>query len=93
MLSLNIHVKLSSVIRLDNSQKVFHYNRILWLPYTVGTCTYNQSDTEQLGVCTVKLRHKDECSKCRFFALPGDGPALLGMQDMKLLDMLSTCAK
>ena len=39
-------------------------------------------------VCTVNLRHKDKCAKCRFFVIPGDGPALLGMPDIELLNIL-----
>ena len=50
--------------------------------------TYNQSDIKQLGVCTVRLRHKDENAKCRFLLVPGDDPALLGMPDIKLLNTL-----
>ena len=29
-------------------------------------------------------------ARCRFFIVPGDGPALLGMPDVKLLDILNT---
>ena len=49
--------------------------------------TYNQSCIEELGVCTVRLRHKDKDAKCKFFVVSGDGPALLGMLDIKLVDM------
>ena len=52
------------------------------------TKTYNQSSTEQLGVCTLRLRHKDKTAKCRFFTEPGDGPVLLGIPDIKVLDIL-----
>ena len=54
--------------------------------------TYNQSDIEQLGMCTVKLRHKNKSAQCRFFVVPGDGPALIGMPDIELLSVLRiTC--
>ena len=54
--------------------------------------TYNLSDIEQIGMYTVKLRHKDKSVKCRFFVVPGDGPALLGMPDIALLSILGiTC--
>ena len=54
--------------------------------------TYNQSDIEQLGMCTVKLRHKDKCVKYRFCVVPGDCPALLGMLDIEQLYILRiTC--
>ena len=46
-------------------------------------------DIEQLGIYTVKLRHKDKSMKCRFFLVYGEGPALLGMPDIKLLNILS----
>ena len=39
-------------------------------------------------MCIVKFRHKDENAKCRFFVVSGDGPALLGMPDSKLLYIL-----
>ena len=44
--------------------------------------TYNQSHIKPLRVSTVKLIHKDECVRCRFFILPGNGPALLEMPDI-----------
>ena len=48
--------------------------------------TYNQlNDIEQLGVCTVQLRHKEKIARCRIFVVPGDSPALLGMPDIELL--------
>ena len=39
-------------------------------------------------MCTVRLRYKDKNAKCRFFVVPGDGPALLGMPDIELLHIL-----
>ena len=39
-------------------------------------------------MCSVKIRHKDKVARCRFFVVPGDGPALLGMPDIKLLSIL-----
>ena len=54
--------------------------------------TYNQSNIEQLGMCTVKFRHKDICFRCSFFVVPGAGPALLGMPGTELLNILRiTC--
>ena len=49
---------------------------------------YNESNIEQLSVCTVKLRHKDKVVRCKFFVLPRDGPVLLGMPDKELLGIL-----
>ena len=40
-------------------------------------------------MCAVRLRHKDK----RFFLVPGDGPALQGMADIQLLDILKTVCK
>ena len=37
----------------------------------------NQLDIEQVGMYTVRLRHKDRIAKCRLFILPGHGLALL----------------
>ena len=58
--------------------------------------TFNNLNIEQLGVCTVKLSHKDKIARCRFFVvsfvMPGDGPTLLGMPDIELLGILKlTC--
>ena len=50
--------------------------------------TYNQSNIEQSDVCTVRLRYNDKIARCRFFVVPGDSPALLGMPDIKLFDIL-----
>ena len=36
----------------------------------------------------VKLRQNDKVSKYRFFVVPGDGPALLGMPDTEVLGIL-----
>ena len=41
-------------------------------------------------MCTLKLKHKDKSAKCGFFVVPGDGPALLGMPDVELLNTLRT---
>ena len=35
----------------------------------------------------LRLRHKDKNAKCRFFEVPADGPALLGMPDIKVLNI------
>ena len=41
---------------------------------------------------SVRLRHKDKTAECLFFAMPGDGSALLGMPDIEVLDILKiTC--
>ena len=37
---------------------------------------------------TVKLRYTDKCNKCGFFLAPGDGPILLGMPNIELLNIL-----
>ena len=34
---------------------------------------YNKSDIGHLGMCTIKLRHKDGSVKCTFFVVPGYG--------------------
>ena len=49
--------------------------------------TYN-SIIEQLGICTVRSKHKDNANKCMFFVVPGDSPALLGLPDIEMLDIL-----
>ena len=45
---------------------------------------YTNSSIEHLGV----LRHKDKVARCRFFVVPGDFPALLELQDIKVLAIL-----
>ena len=39
-------------------------------------------------LCRVRLRHEDKIARYRFFVVPGDGPALLGIPDIELLDIL-----
>ena len=53
-----------------------------------GIKTYSDSNIEHLGVCTVKLGHKDKVARCRFLAKPGDDPALLGMPYIEMLGIL-----
>ena len=50
--------------------------------------TYNQSNIEQLGRCSVRIRHNDKCIKCKFFAVLGNSPALIRIQDIKLLGII-----
>ena len=38
-------------------------------------------------MCTVRLRCKDKTAKCRFSLVPGDGPVLLGMPDIEVLNI------
>ena len=45
-------------------------------------------NVEELGVCMIKLRHKDMIARCRFFVVPGHGPALLGIPDTEFLGIL-----
>ena len=43
-------------------------------------------------MCTAKIRKKDKSIKYRFFVVPGNGPALFAMPDIKLLSMITvTC--
>ena len=49
---------------------------------------YNQSDIEQLSRCSARIRHSDDCVKCRFFVVLDDGPALLGLQDKELFSFI-----
>ena len=39
-------------------------------------------------MCTIKLGHKDKSTKCRFFAVAAEDPALLGMPHIKLINIL-----
>ena len=55
--------------------------------------TCKQLDIEKLGVCTVKLRPKDQSVKCRFLVVPGECQAVPGMPDIKLLIILRITLK
>ena len=48
----------------------------------------NQSDIQQLVICTVRLRHKDRYATCRSFVVPRDCPSLLGIPDIELLNIV-----
>ena len=50
--------------------------------------TYNQSNIEQLCRYSVRIGHNDKCIECRFFVVPDNGPALLGMPDVELLSII-----
>ena len=50
--------------------------------------TYNQSSIEQLGRCSVNIRHNNNCVSCRFFEVPLVGPASVGMPDIELLGII-----
>ena len=53
--------------------------------------TYNSSIIEQLGVCTIKLIHKDKAARCRYFVGLRDSPVILGA-DIEALGILKiTC--
>ena len=48
----------------------------------------SNSNIEQLGICTFKLRHKENFVKWRFFVVLGNGPALLEMSDIEVVGIL-----
>ena len=50
---------------------------------------YNQTTITQLGICREKLEHKNKCIICNFFVIPGNRQALLAVQDIKLLNILT----
>ena len=83
----------------DGSLMPFKVFRILFLKSTLVALyatntksvvlkTYSQSNIKHLGVCTIRLRHKDQDVKCSFFVVPGHGPELIGMLDIELLNIL-----
>ena len=68
---------------IQNPVSKFHNSQVTYLKKFGHVKTYNQSDKEQLGIYTVKLRGKDKGVRCRFFVVPGDGPAFFGIPDIK----------
>ena len=50
--------------------------------------TFNQPIIEKHSRWSLKIRHNDKCVKCRFYVVPLGGPVLLGMPDIKLLEIL-----
>ena len=42
---------------------------------------------------TVNLRHKYKSAKCRFILVPGEDPAVLGMPDTELLNILGVTSE
>ena len=67
---------------MDKRRVVCHKNNAVVLK------SYTNSNIDQLGVCTVKLRYRDNIVKCRFFVVPGNAPALLRMMDIEVLGIL-----
>ena len=43
----------------------------------------------QLGTCTVKIEHNNKHKICKYFAVPGNGQALLGMSDLDMLNIIN----
>ena len=39
-------------------------------------------------MCTVEVEHKNNCKKCKFYVVPGNGQALLGMPDTDALNII-----
>ena len=72
---IECHIKYSKSYFQKSTIATFHitkYNSVILR-------IYNKLGIKQLTMCIAKLRHKDKSAKSRFFALPGEGPALLGM--------------
>ena len=42
-----------------------------------------------MGICKVKIEHNDKHKICNFFVVSGNRKALLGMPDIKTLDILT----
>ena len=51
--------------------------------------TYSNSCIPQLGVCTVTITHRGKPEPFRLFAIPGEGPVILGMPDGEIVEVLS----
>ena len=51
--------------------------------------TYNRTRITQLGICKVKLEHNNQQKMCKFFVVPGIRQALLGMPDIKMLNIIN----
>ena len=50
---------------------------------------YNQSTIMQLGICRVTLENNNNCKIYNFFVVPENRKALLGMPDIKLLNIIT----
>ena len=50
--------------------------------------TYNKTTITELGTCTVEVEHKNNQKKCRFFVVPKNRQALLGMPDTDMLNII-----
>ena len=49
----------------------------------------NKTFITQLGTCTVIISYKNNRRKCEFFVVPGNGQALLGMQNTAALNIIN----
>ena len=52
------------------------------------SCLKHIINQTEHGRCSVRMRYNDICVKCRFFVVPGNGPALLVMSDIELLSII-----
>ena len=51
--------------------------------------TYNKTFITQLETCAVVINYKDNKRKCKFFVVPANGQALLGMPDTAALKIMN----
>ena len=49
---------------------------------------HNKTTITQLGTCAVELEHKNNKKKCRFFIVPRNGQASLGMSNIDMLNII-----
>ena len=49
---------------------------------------YNKTTITQLGTRTIEAEHKNNWKKCRFFEVPGNRQAFLGMPDTDTLKII-----
>ena len=80
IMPLHMYKKLFPNIRNEQLAKTKNKNVLLK--------AYNKTTITQLGVCTVIVEHKNNKKKCRFFVVPWNGQALLGMPDTDALNTI-----
>ena len=49
----------------------------------------NQTTITQLAICRIKLEHNNKFKICNSFVIPETGQVLLGMPDIKLLNIFT----
>ena len=77
-----LHICKNCFLKITNEQLAATKNKNILLK------TYNKTIITQLGTSMVEVEHKNNKKMFRFFVVPRNGQALLGMPDTDVLNII-----